>query len=156
MGILGYLKKRAFVQPISRRGGGPVQSPLIKQRLVVPQRSAPVNHSDLQMTSSSRIFLFGITCLLILPWLLPYTYAQQLEPRRWSQLPIGAQYISFAYLYTDGDIFLDPVLRIEDAKMELNTFNARYLYSFDLAGRSARIEADLPYVNGSWQGLVDG
>ena len=101
------------------------------------------------MTSSSRICLIGITCLLILPWMPPYTYAQQLEPRRWSHLPVGAQYISFAYLYTDGEIFLDPVLRIEDAKMELHTINARYLYSFDLAGRSARIEADLRYVNGS-------
>ena len=82
--------------------------------------------------------------------------AQQLEPRRWSHLPVDAQFISVAYLYTNGDIFLDPVLRIEDAEMELHTFNARYLYSFGLAGKSARIEADVPYVKGRWQGIVNG
>ena len=82
----------------------------------------------------SRIRFYAITCLLVLPWASPLD-AQQLEPRRWSHLPVGAQFISLAYLYTDGEIFLDPVLRIEDAEMEQNTFNARYLYSFGFAGR---------------------
>ncbi|MDJ0958528.1 MAG: transporter [Arenicellales bacterium] len=106
------------------------------------------------MTTPSRIYLFVVTTLLFLTWSSPLS-AQQLEPRRWSHLPVGAQFFSLAYLYTDGDIFLDPVLRIEDAGMELHTFNVRYLYSFGLAGMSARIEADVPYVKGRWQGLVN-
>jgi hypothetical protein len=106
------------------------------------------------MTTPSRICLFTIICLLVLTW-IPPLYAQQLEPRRWGHLPVGAQFISIAYLYTDGEILLDPVLRIEDAEMELNTSNARYIYSFNLAGRSSRIEADVPYVNGRWQGIVN-
>ena len=102
-----------------------------------------------------RINFLFVLFLSFPAWISSAT-AQQLEPRRWGHLPTGAQFISIAYLYTDGEIFLDPVLRIEDAEVRQDTLNARYLYSFGLAGRSARIEADVPYARGRWQGLVDG
>ena len=103
----------------------------------------------------NRIRFCAITCLLVLSWTSPLD-AQQLEPRRWGPLPVGAQFISIAYLYTDGEIFFDPVTRIEDAQMERHTLNTRYIYGFSLGGRSARFDVDLPYVRGHWQGLVDG
>lgn len=106
------------------------------------------------MKISSRFRLISALSLLVLA---PTSQleAQQLEPRRWAHLPADIQFGSLAYLYTDGEIFLNPVLRIEDAQTEQHTINARYIYSFGLAGRSARFEADLPYVRGHWQGLVN-
>lgn len=109
----------------------------------------------LVMTRHPGHCLSIVAHLLIVLW-APSLHAQQLEPRRWGHLPVGTQFISAAYLYTDGEIFFDPILRIEDAEMEINTLNLRYLYSFDLAGRSARVEVDIPYQDGFWQGVVDG
>ena len=36
--------------------------------------------------------------------------AQDLEPRRWSHLPVGLNVLGLAGGWTGGDIFLDPVL----------------------------------------------
>ena len=102
-----------------------------------------------------RCLVIVLSCLAIATLALS-ARAQQLEPRRWGHLPDGAQFLGIGYLYTDGEIFFDPVLRIEDAEMELHTLNARYIRSFDVAGLSARIDADVPYVRGRWQGLVNG
>ena len=98
---------------------------------------------------------FLIVCLVVLTGATSL-HAQQLEPRRWGHLPVDTRFFSLAYLFTDGEIFLDPVLRIEDVEMEQHALNARFIYSFGLAGRTARVDADVPYVRGRWQGLVDG
>ena len=47
--------------------------------------------------------------------------SQELEPRRWSHLPVGANFATAGYVYTDADIFLDPALQIDDAHAEIHT-----------------------------------
>jgi hypothetical protein len=41
-------------------------------------------------------------------------FSQDIEPRRWSHLPIGANFLGAAYAYTQGDLYLNPVLGIEN------------------------------------------
>jgi hypothetical protein len=82
--------------------------------------------------------------------------AQELEPRRWSHLPTGANFVGAGYAYTKADISLDPVLRIENGKMELHTWAARYIRTFELFEKSARIDLVQAYQRGRWQGSVDG
>lgn len=83
-------------------------------------------------------------------------HAQDIEPRRWSHLPIGSNFVSGAYACTTGDIFLDPVLRIENAEFDLHTIAARYIRSFELLGKSARIDLIQAWQSGLWTGLLDG
>jgi hypothetical protein len=82
--------------------------------------------------------------------------AQDLEPRRWSQLPTGLNVLGAGLARTDGDIFFDPVLRIDDATFDLYGLGVSYVRAFDWFGRSGRIDAVLPYATGRWEGLVDG
>jgi hypothetical protein len=82
--------------------------------------------------------------------------AQELEPRRWSQLPIGQNFGSFTYAHTKGDIAFDPTLGIEDATVEMDTAVVGYVRSFELVGKSARIEIRQAWQNGRWEGLVNG
>jgi len=82
--------------------------------------------------------------------------AQDTEPRRWTNLPTGLNFIGVGYAYTDGDILFDPVLRIEDATFELHTGIFSYIRTLDVAGKSARVDVSLPYAAGRWEGLVDG
>lgn len=107
------------------------------------------------MTNPIRLKLLLGLLVLTLNGAFP-VYAQQLEPRRWGHLPMGSQFLGIGYVFTDGEIFTDPVLRIEDAEVELNSLGARYVYNFGLAGRSARFDVNLPYQKGSWQGNLDG
>jgi hypothetical protein len=82
--------------------------------------------------------------------------SQELEPRRWSHVPIDTNYLAVAYARSSGDIFFDPVLRVEDGTVEIDTFVAAYLRSFDLAGKTARFDIRLPYQQARWEGLLDG
>jgi len=81
--------------------------------------------------------------------------AQDLEPRRWSQMPSGLNFAGIGYGYIDGDIFFDPVLLIEDASFDMHAVSIGYVRSFGLFGKSARVDFTLPYRAGRWQGTVD-
>jgi hypothetical protein len=82
--------------------------------------------------------------------------AQDLEPRRWSHLPSGLNVFGLAWGFTDGDIFFDPVLLAEDVRFDLYTTGIAYVRSFELLGKSSRIDVLAPYASGRWEGLVDG
>lgn len=82
--------------------------------------------------------------------------AQDLEPRRWSHLPVGLNVLGMALATSSGDILFDPVLRIEDARYSLDAVAVSYVRSFGLFGRSARFDAVAPLVDGRWDGLVNG
>jgi len=83
-------------------------------------------------------------------------WSQSLEPRRWTHLPINHHFIGVVSGFTTGDISFDPTLQIEDATMDLYTLGAGYIYSFNLLGKTARIEANLPYAYGYWEGTLAG
>jgi hypothetical protein len=82
--------------------------------------------------------------------------AQELEPRRWTHLPTDRNYVAGAYAYTDADIAFDPVLRIENAVMEMNTWSFGYIRTFELLDKSARFQIRQDWQDGHWTGLVDG
>jgi hypothetical protein len=82
--------------------------------------------------------------------------AQDLEPRRWSHLPTGLNILGAGVVTTDGDIFFDPVMQIEDGTFRLYSMGASYVRSFEWLGKSSRLDIKLPYVYGRWEGLVDG
>jgi len=83
-------------------------------------------------------------------------WAQDLEPRRWTHLPVGSNYISAFTVDSSTDVFLDPVLLIEDGEADFRTAGFSYLHAFDLAGKSARFDVTVPYASGRWEGLLDG
>jgi hypothetical protein len=92
-----------------------------------------------------------------LVWGLPFLcLAQELDPRRWSHLPIGTNFAGAVYAYTEADISVDPVLRIENVKKEMHTWAVKYIRTFELFQKSARIGFAQGYQKGRWTGLIDG
>ena len=83
-------------------------------------------------------------------------FAQDLEPRRWTQLPVNTHSLSVGYAGKDSEIYFNPMIGITDGTASLNAWVARYSYAFGWSGRTARFDTTLPYVSGTWQGLVDG
>ena len=82
--------------------------------------------------------------------------AQELTPRRWSHLPSDINVIGLGQVYTTGDIYFDPVLNAEDVEMEIHTTAARYIRTFALLEKSARIEFAQGYQDAKWTGKVSG
>jgi hypothetical protein len=82
--------------------------------------------------------------------------AQELEPRRWGHLPLGANFAGLGYIRTEGDISLDPVLRLTDVEVEMDTAALKYIRTFGIFGKSARFDLVQAYQEGSWTGLLDG
>jgi hypothetical protein len=82
--------------------------------------------------------------------------AQDLEPRRWTHLPIGTNVLGVNYAFTSGDLGFDPVLEIQDARVEMHTAAVSYTRYFALADRTARIDLVVPVQSGNWDGLVSG
>ena len=94
--------------------------------------------------------------LLIVCKLAASANSQELEPRRWSHLPVGANFGGGGYAHTSADITFDPVLLLNDVKLEMETFPLKYLRSFELLGKSARFDVWQSYQHARWKGTLDG
>jgi hypothetical protein len=81
---------------------------------------------------------------------------QQLEPRRWSHLPIGSNFGGTGYAFTGADIAFDPVLKLDQVTMEMHTLPIKYIRCFEFAGKTARVDWIQAYQKASWEGLLEG
>jgi len=82
--------------------------------------------------------------------------ADDVEPRRWTPLPIGTTVLGVGVVRGRGDVAFDPVLKVEDATVKVTTTVVSLLRAFDLAGRTARLELRLAQQHARWEGLLDG
>lgn len=91
--------------------------------------------------------------------------AQDLEPRSYANTPVGLNFLIAGYAYQQGDVATDADLPITDAKIHVHSTVLAYSRAFGLLGKSAKIDAIVPYswVSGtaSFQGqpqerIVDG
>ena len=83
-------------------------------------------------------------------------FALDLEAGLWNHIPLGSNFVGVAYAYTEGDIGLDPLLLFEDVEMKLNTVGAKYIHTFEVWDKTARVDVTQAYKTGRWKGLVDG
>ncbi len=100
----------------------------------------------------SRWSLLG---LLTIGQVLP-CFAVEPEPRKWNHLPMGTNFAGVGYGYTEFDILVDPTILLEDVEMELQTWAGKYIRTFELFDKSARIDLTQAYQEGEWIGLLDG
>lgn len=74
-------------------------------------------------------------------------YAQDIEPRAYSNAPVGVNFLIAGYAYTVGAVPFDSSLPIRNAEMRTSNAVLAYARVLDLAGMSAKFDAILPY---SW------
>ncbi|MNF22773.1 hypothetical protein D3C84_33370 [compost metagenome] len=100
------------------------------------------------MKCQKTIFIFFILSLSIRTTSLK---AQELEPRTYTNIPIGLNFLINGYAYSRGDLSFGPNLPITNAQLNISTTVIAYARSFSFAGKSAKIDAVIPYtwVNGT-------
>ncbi len=87
-------------------------------------------------------------CLLawLALWMVPAVAgAQELEPRSYSNTPIGINFLIAGYAYQQGDVATDPALPLEDAEVDVHSAVLAYARSFALFGQSAKADVIVPY-----------
>lgn len=82
--------------------------------------------------------------------------AQDIEPRRWSTLPLDTQFIGGGYVHSFGNVTFDPLLQADDVTVAVNTFVASYIKPFKLGNKLARLDVTLPYSFMRFEGLLSG
>ena len=82
--------------------------------------------------------------------------AQDLEPRTYSNAPVGVNFLLLGYGYSSGNILFDAALPIEDGRAKLNLLMGRYIRTINLFGRSGRASVSVPYTWGTFRGTLAG
>jgi hypothetical protein len=77
-----------------------------------------------------------------------------MEPRSYSALPIGTNFLTMTYANTTGSVSLDSSLPVTGVKASVNLGALAYYRSFDLLGHTASAAVVLPYFHGDVSGNV--
>lgn len=87
---------------------------------------------------------------------VPAAHGQELEPRAFTNLPTGLNFLLVGYAKSEGGLATDPAAPIEDAELTIHTGLFAYVRSLDLWGNSGKFDLIVPYSDLSGSGLVAG
>jgi hypothetical protein len=70
--------------------------------------------------------------------------AQTLEPRAYTNTPVGMNFLIAGYIHATGGLATDPDLPLTNAKLKVETPVLAYARAFDAWGKSAKFDAIVP------------
>ncbi len=100
--------------------------------------------------------LIALLLLFVVSFMSKVSMAQDIEPRRWTNLPLGSEAVGIGYGYTSGEVLFDPLLEIEDASVRAHTVFASFVHPFRIGKKFARVDLLIPFSNARWGGLLEG
>lgn len=98
----------------------------------------------------------ALLCLATASLAAAPTRAAEIEPRAYSNAPVGLNFLIAGYVYTDGGLSTDPSSPLQDAKLAINTGLLAYARALDLWGKSGKIDLILPYSDLSGSATFKG
>ena len=102
-------------------------------------------------------FMNGPLCAgMALALLAGGAHAQDLEPRAYSAIPVGGNFVAAGFSHTGGSVSLDPSVPIKGVQANIDVASLSYVRSFNLLGRAATIAFVIPEMHGVVTGQVIG
>lgn len=86
----------------------------------------------------------------------PHARAAELEPRAYSNAPVGMNFLIAGYAYSKGGLSTDPASPIQDAHLNIDTGIIAYARSLDVWGKSGKVDIIMPFSDLSGTALVSG
>jgi hypothetical protein len=83
---------------------------------------------------------------IILLIALSPVYAQELEPRAYTNLPVGLNFIVAGYAYAAGGVLFDPSIPLENANINIHGSVLAYARSIKIGGISGKVDMVLPFA----------
>ena len=102
-----------------------------------------------------RFVYFKLIGIIALLFMITTAQAQDIEPRSYSNAPIGMNFLVAGYVYSEGKMAFDPSVPITNARFHVNNGVLAYAHSLDVWGKTAKFDVILPYGHFSAHGLVD-
>jgi len=75
----------------------------------------------------------------------PLSHAQEMEPRSYSNAPVGINFLIAGYAYTQGGVAFDTSLPLTNPDLTTSSAVLAYGRVLDLWGKSAKLNVILPY-----------
>lgn len=82
--------------------------------------------------------------------------AQSLEPRAYSNAPVGMNFLLAGYQNSSGALLFDPALPVSDASADVDVGLLGYVHTLDIAGKLAKVGVLLPYASIAADGYLNG
>ena len=103
---------------------------------------------------SQRRRLYHLVGVVIIVTILCATAnAQDLEPRKYVNLPVGQNFLRVAGGHSWGEVELTPGLPLSDAELTLSGASLAYLRTMDIGGKASAIEIYMGYFCASGSAL---
>ena len=83
---------------------------------------------------------------LVLLFSLTPGYAQDLEPRAYTNLPVGLNFFVAGYAYAAGGVLFDPAVPLDNANIKIHGSVLAYARSIKIGGMSGKVDMILPYA----------
>jgi hypothetical protein len=99
-----------------------------------------------------RLFLSIVSVLI---WIATTAGGQELEPRLYSNTPVGVNAVALSYGYSRGNVLLVPSLPLDNVDGSLNLVAFTYLRAVDLFGKAGKFEVTVPYAWGKYEGFFE-
>ena len=99
---------------------------------------------------------FAALVLLLGSISAPGVQAQELEPRAYSNLPMGLNFLATGYAHSQGGLSTDPSLPLTDAHLKVDTAVVAYVRGINFWGSSGKVDIIAPYSHLSGTALVAG
>ena len=93
-----------------------------------------------------KLKLFLFFCAINILSALSRVYAQDLEPRAYTNIPVGLNFILAGYAYTAGGVVFDPAVPLENANIKIHGSVLAYARSIKIGRMSGKVDMVLPYA----------
>jgi len=84
--------------------------------------------------------------LIIFLFTLLDSTAQELEPRAYSNVPVGLNFFIAGYSYQTGGVLFDPAIPLENAEIKTHSSLFAYARSIKVGRMSGKVDAIVPYA----------
>ncbi len=72
--------------------------------------------------------------------------AQEIEPRAYSNAPVGVNFLIAGYAYTEGGLAFDPALPVDNPQLKTSSAVIAYARVLDFWGKSGKVDAIVPFT----------
>jgi len=107
-------------------------------------------------SEASRSHLARLSALVCLTLLGSSLSAQELEPRLYSNAPVGLNAVVAGVQLSRGNILVEPSLPLEDVDGDMAIGVVGYARTLGLFGKAAKIDVVVPFGGGQYEGFVVG
>lgn len=104
-----------------------------------------------------RTPLVGSLCLFAIAFLVcQNTFSQDVEPRRWTPIPLGTNILGAGYSFTSGDVFFDPLIGAENVEIRAHSLAVTFAHPIKIGNKLGSVSVLIPFSSMDLEGLLSG